>query len=312
MGRIRQDMYRYGGFRELMMQVISAVDIALWDIRGKVLGRSVSELLGRRRDRVEIYASGKPAFDVGADYHLEFNRPLLDRGVKTVKIRIGNTFDWDAAFVHEARDVFPDDIALAVYGKYNYTADSAITMSQVLGEAGIEYFEEPIPDYDLDEIARVAAGSPVPIAYGEHCFTVHDFRELITHEAASVLQPDAAICGGISEAMAVAELGGKAGRRVIPHCAGMTAIGLAAGVHVAAAMKDFTVFEFDSSPHQPLRDELPTDPLLSTERVVDGAIPVPDGPGLGVDIDEEVLAGYPYVLDENIAASFPLYGQPHI
>ena len=312
MSRVRQDVYRYGGFRELTMQALSAVDIALWDIRGKVLDRSISDLLGRHRDRVELYASGKPAFDVPTDYHVEFNRPLLERGVGAVKVRIGNDFDWDARFVREARDLFGDDVWLAVDGKYNYTTESAIRMSQLLGELEISYFEEPLPDHNLDEIARVAAASPVPIAYGEHCFTVHDFRELVQHGAARILQPDPAICGGISEAMEVASMGTALGTPVIPHCAGMTAIGLAAGVHFAAAMPDFTLFEWDSSPVQPLRDTLPTEPLFSTERVEDGCIPVPNGPGLGVEIREEVFAEHPYELDETIAGSFPRYGTPHI
>ena len=312
MFRARQDLYRYTGFRELISQVLSAVDIALWDIRGKAADQSVADLLGKKRDRVEIYASGKPAFDVGPEYHREFNGPLLERGVTSVKLRIGNTFDWDEQFVREARDVFDDDITLSIDGKYNYTTDSAIRMANILGELGIYYFEEPLPDHDLDEMGRLAAASPIPIAYGEHSFTVHDFRELINHDAAQILQPDAAICGGISEGMKIAEMGHALGRTVIPHCAGMTAIGLAAGVHFAAAMPNFSIFEFDSSPWQPLRDELPTEELFSAEQVVDGAISVPTGPGLGIDIREDLLAEFPYELDESIAGSFPLYGTPRI
>ncbi len=312
LSRVRRDMYRYTGFRGLITQAISAVEIALWDIRGKTLGKSISELLGKHRDRLEIYASGKPAFDVPAEWHVEFNQPFLERGVKTVKLRIGDTFDSDARFVREAREVFSDDIRLFVDGKYNYTTDSAIRMAHILSDVGIEFFEEPLPDYNLDEIARLAAASPVPIAYGEQCFTVHDFRELISHRAAHILQPDAAICGGISEALKVADLGETFGHPVLPHCAGMTAIGLAAGIHFAAAMPNFTIFEYDSSPVQPLRDELLPDAQFSADRVVDGCISVPEGPGLGVDIKEEVFDEYPYVLEESIARSFPVYATPHI
>ena len=312
MARVRRDLYRYLGFRELVMQAVSAIEIALWDIRGKVFGKPISEILGAYRDRVKIYASGKPAFEEAAEYHLEFNRPLLERGVKTVKIRIGNNFEWDAQFVREAREAFASDIQLFVDGKYNYTTDSAIRMSHVLADVGAYYFEEPLPDHNLDEIARLAAASPVPIAYGEHCFTVHDFREFINHRAAHILQPDAAICGGISEALKVAYLGDTMGHPVIPHCAGTTVIGLAAGVHFAAAMPNFSIFEFDSSPFQPLRDELPTDPLFAPERIVDGCVAVPTGPGLGVEIDEKVFKEFPYELDEKIARSFPVYATPHI
>jgi L-alanine-DL-glutamate epimerase-like enolase superfamily enzyme len=310
--RVRRDMYRYGGFRDLLMQAISGIEIALWDIRGKLLGQPVYELLGAFRDRLAIYASGKPAFTEDAHYQVEFNKPFLDRGVKTVKVRIGKDFEWDAAFIRQCREVFGPDMRLFVDGKYNYTADSAIRMSRVLADNGMYYFEEPLPDYNLDEIARVAAASPIPIAYGEHCYTVHDFREFIVHKAAHILQPDPTICGGISEAMKIVHLAEAMGNPVIPHCAGTTVIGLAACVHFAAAIPKFDIFEFDSTPVQPLRDLLPTEPLLSVERVVDGCIPVPAGPGLGVEINEEVFKEYPYHLDESIARSFPVYATPHI
>ncbi len=310
--RVRRDTYRYGGFRDLLMEAISGIEIALCDIRGKALGQPVSALLGAYRDKVEIYASGKPAFTEDAHYQLEFNKPFLDRGVKTVKIRIGNNFEWDERFVRQAREVFPAEIRLFVDGKYNYTADSAIRMAHVLADIGAYYFEEPLADYNLDEIARVAAASPIPIAYGEHCFTVHDFRELIVHKAAHILQPDPTLCGGISEALKIVHLAEAHGYPVIPHCAGTTVIGLAACLHFAAAIPKLDIFEYDSSIFQPLRDQLPSEPLLSVERTVDGCMRIPTGPGLGVEIDEAVFEEYPYVLDEKIARSFPVYGTPHI
>ncbi|MFC2029605.1 mandelate racemase/muconate lactonizing enzyme family protein, partial [Chloroflexota bacterium] len=166
--------------------------------------------------------------------------------------------------------------------------------------------------YDLNEMARLTAASPVPIAYGEHCFTIHDFRQLVEYEAADILQPDATVCGGISEALRVTHFGEAMGYRVVPHCAGLTAIGWAASVHFAACMPKFTVFEYDSSPEQPLRDELATEPLFSVETVVDGQIAVPTGPGLGVEIDEAFFKEFAYDLDERVARSFPTYATPHI
>jgi L-alanine-DL-glutamate epimerase-like enolase superfamily enzyme len=314
MWRVRQDTNRYSGFRELTMQALSAVEIALWDIRGKLAGKSISELLGRFRDHLEIYSSSNVAFEVAspADYQLEFNRPLLERGVTNVKIRIGNNFDWDAAFVRAARSKFPRDVRLMIDAKYNYTTDSAIRMSRILAENDIFWFEEPIPDHNLDEMARLAAASPVPIAYGEHCFTVHDFRELVAHKAAHILQPDVAICGGIGEAMKITHFGEAMGRRVVPHCSGLTAVGLAASIHFAAAMPQFLVFEWDSSPFQPLRDELPTEPLFANQRIHEGRIAVPTGPGLGIEIDEAVLREYAHRLHPDLLSSFPIYGTPRI
>jgi L-alanine-DL-glutamate epimerase-like enolase superfamily enzyme len=314
MWRVRQDTNRYSGFRELTMQALSAVEIALWDIRGKLAGKPVSELLGRFRDYLDIYASSNVAFEAAspADYQVQMNRPLLDRGVKSVKIRIGNNFDWDAAFVRAARKAFGRDVRLMVDAKYNYTTDSAIRMSRVLAEHEIFWFEEPIPDHNLDEMARLTAASPVPIAYGEHCFTVHDFRELVVHNAARILQPDVAICGGISEALNITHLGEIMGRLVVPHCSGMTAVGIAASLHFAAAMPKCLVFEWDSSPFQPLRDRLPTEALFANERIEGGRIAVPNGPGLGVEVNQAVLREYAHRLHPDLLASFPAYGTPRI
>jgi L-alanine-DL-glutamate epimerase-like enolase superfamily enzyme len=139
--RVRRETYRYGGFRELMAQALSGVEIALWDIRGKALGQPVSELLGAFRDRVPIYASNKVALTEDAAYQYEFCRPYLERGVKHVKVRIGKDFEWDAAFIRQCREVFGPGIRLLVDGKYNYTADSAVRMSRVLAENDIWHFE---------------------------------------------------------------------------------------------------------------------------------------------------------------------------
>jgi D-galactarolactone cycloisomerase len=314
MWRVRQDANRYSGFRELTMQALSAVEIALWDIRGKLAQRPVSELLGRFRDELDLYSSSNVAFEVAspADYQLEFNRPLLERGVKNVKIRIGNSFEWDAAFVRAARAKFPRDVRIMVDGKYNYSTDSAIRMSKILAENDIFWFEEPIPDHNLDEMARLTAAAAVPIAYGEHCFTVNDFRELVVRSAARILQPDVAICGGISEALKIAHFGETMGRMVVPHCSGLTAIGTAASLHFAAAMPKCPVFEWDSSPFQPLRDRLPSEPLFANERVRDGRIAVPNGPGLGIEVNEAVLREFAHRLHPDLLGSFPIYGTPRI
>jgi L-alanine-DL-glutamate epimerase-like enolase superfamily enzyme len=314
MWRVRQDANRYSGFRELTMQALSAVEIALWDIRGKLAGKSVSDLLGRFRDEVDLYASSNIAFtaESPADDQLEFNQAFLDQGVRNVKLRIGNTFEWDAAFVRAARLAFPANVRMMIDGKYNYTTDAAIRMSRILADNDIFWFEEPLPDHNLDEMARLMAASALPIAYGEHCFTVNDFRDLVMRKAALILQPDITICGGIGEAMKVTHFGETMGRTVVPHVAGLTAVGLAASLHFAAAMPRCLVFEWDSSPFQPLRDELPKEPIFATERIRDGRMAVPNGPGLGIEVNEDVLRQYAHRLHPDLLGSFPTYGTPRI
>lgn len=300
------------GSRELIGGALAAIEIALWDIRGKVAGRSVADLIGRRRASVPLYAAGKPGFTLTADDHLAMLSNCLDRGVRAAKIRTGHSLAWDADFVTDFRSVLPDDVELMVDGKYNYTTRSAIALARVLGEAGVMMFEEPIADTDLDEVAWVAAHSPVPLSYGEHTFNLDDFRELIGRGAARILEPDASVCGGITEAVKVATLADLHGLSVVPHCGGLTAIGMAANLQAAATMPRLEFFEYDSRPYQPMRDDLTPTPLFRFDRIVDGHLPIPDGPGLGVVIDEECFKDHPYVIDESIARDTRLYGTPHI
>jgi L-alanine-DL-glutamate epimerase-like enolase superfamily enzyme len=310
--RLRRTLYHPLGARELVVQCLSAIDIALWDIRGKRLNKPIAELLGARRERLALYAATKPAFYEPYEQHMARIERLTARGVNAVKLRVGRDLAWDEAYVREMRTRIPAEVALLVDGKYNYYPDSAIRLARVLGEIGATYFEEPVDDTSLEEVARVAAQSPVPLAYGEHSFTVNDFRDLIAHKAARVFNPDATICGGITEMMKIAHLAETHQIRVVPHCGGLTAIGMAANFHAAAAITDVGHFEYDARAEQPLRDELPGEPLFSNERIVDGCLPVPAGPGLGIEIDEQVLAKYPHQIDPQIAGSYPVYATRHI
>jgi D-galactarolactone cycloisomerase len=309
---VRQQIYRYHGNRELVIQALSAVEIALWDIRGKVLGKPICELLGKYRERIPIYAADRPAFFVSAEGRMEWLGPLLDKGVSTIKIRIGHNFKDDEKFVRAFRKVVSDDIRLFVDGKYNYTPDSAIKMAAVLDEIGVSCFEEPVNDMNLNELARVARASRVPLAYGEHTFTIHGFRDLITSGAAQILNPDATVCGGITTALEAAKLGATFGLALQPHCGGLSAIGIAANLQTAAAMPSLDIIEYDSRAHQPLRDEIIKDSLFAMDRIEDGFLAVPTGPGLGIEIDESVFERYPYELDEKIAREYAFYGTPRI
>jgi L-alanine-DL-glutamate epimerase-like enolase superfamily enzyme len=312
MVRLRRHLYHPLGARELVIQCLSAVDIALWDIRGKLENRPISAILGAHRDRLSLYAATKPAFHEPIELHLARIERLTARGVRAAKLRVGRDLHWDETYVREMRALVPPEVELLVDGKYNYYPDSAIRLAQVLGEIGAVYFEEPVDDTSLEEVARVAAHSPVPLAYGEHCFTVNDFRDLITHKAARVLNPDATICGGISEMMRVARLAEAHQLKLVPHCGGLTAIGMAANFHVAAALPEVGHFEYDARADQPLRDELPSEALFSNERIVDGCLPVPAGPGLGIEVDERVFARYPHEIDARIAGSYPAYATRHV
>jgi L-alanine-DL-glutamate epimerase-like enolase superfamily enzyme len=312
-GSLRRRIYPFLGARELAMQAISGIEIALWDLRGKAAGQPISGLLGRRRDRVPVYASGMLAFHLDPEEYVRSFDLALSRGVRTVKIRVGRDLDWDTNWVRSLRALVPDHVEMLVDGKYNYTAAGATTMAAVLSELGMIAFEEPMLDTDLEAIGDVAGKVAVPFAYGEHAFTVNDFRELVHHRAATILEPDVTVCGGFTEGMRIARLADESGCRIMAHCGGLSAIGLAANLHYVAALADPMPLEYDIQPVQPLRDELLVPgSIFGPETFVDGALAVPSGPGLGIDVDTDGLAKFPYEIDKLIASSPTEYASPHI
>jgi L-alanine-DL-glutamate epimerase-like enolase superfamily enzyme len=310
--RLRRSLYAPLGGRGLVIEAISAVDVALWDIRGKLLNRSVSELLGRRRDAVDLYAAGKPALYETPEWNVEFLSPLLDRGVKAAKVRTGRDLAWDETMVRRVRELLPAGVEMYVDGKYNYTFPSAQRMARVLGELGVRAFEEPIPYQNLAEVRHLAESSPVDLAYGEHAFTVHDFRDLFVLGGVRKLEPDVTVCGGFTEAIKILAFAEAHGAQIVPHCGGLTAVGMAANLQLVATYPEKTYFEYDARPFQPLRDEVAPGAPFSQDRVRDGALAIPNGPGLGIEVDEEAFDRYPYVIDEVIAGTFPTYTTPHV
>jgi L-alanine-DL-glutamate epimerase-like enolase superfamily enzyme len=312
MWRLRRTLYAPLGARGLVIQALSAVDIALWDIRGKLLGKSVSDLLGRKRESVPLYAAGKPALYEPPEWNVEFFAPLLERGVTAAKVRTGRDFEWDRAMVERVRELLPDGIEMFVDGKYNYTPESARRFARVLAGIGVEIFEEPIPHLDLELVRQLGRATPVALAYGEHAFTVHDFRDLLIRGEVRHLEPDVTVCGGFTEAMKIQHLAEIHGAHIVPHCGGLTAIGMAANLAFVSTYPDRTYFEYDARPVQPLRDRVAVGAPFALDKVADGVLPIPNAPGLGIEIDEEAFAAFPYEIDTAIASSFPVYTTPHI
>jgi D-galactarolactone cycloisomerase len=295
------------------MQAISGIEIALWDLRGKQTGRSIAALLGQERDTIPIYASGMLSFHHSPDEYVATLEPALDRGVTTVKIRTGKDLDWDRHWVSAIRDRLPGTIDLLVDGKYDYTPDSAVELAATLADLGVLAFEEPILDDDLDAVGQAASRARVPFAYGEHAFGVHDFRELISHGAAAILEPNVTICGGLAEARRLAQLAKSANHQLMPHCGGLSAVGVAANIHLLASLGDTLPLEYDIRAHQPLRDEITSSgPSFDLDQVHQGLLTVPAGPGLGIDVDRAALDRYPYEIDSAIAATPTEYAFPHI
>lgn len=286
--------YHFGS-QGALVALFSGIDIAAHDAMGKLLRRPVCDLIGgRQRDRVPVYGSGG-YFTLDADQGVALERQLeavTGRGLRAFKIKIGRDPADDEARVRLTRRVLGDDIMLAVDSNGNYTLDQALESMRRIAPFNIGWYEEPLAPQDWQGYQRLRKRAPMPIATGEALYETFDFRRLVDTGCADVLQPDLALCGGLSVARFVGELALSAHLRVSPHVWG-TAVGLAAAVHWVASLPAYphavndptpTLVEYDTGVN-PLRDHLLQSPLLA----VDGFIAVPDGPGLGIQLDEKMI-----------------------
>ena len=164
--------------------------------------------------------------------------------------------------------------------------------------------EEPSPQFQLAGLRRLCDRSPIPIAVGERVYSPSQFQLIAELGAAHVFEPDASICGGISACMDIAAIARAHDLMIVPHVGSPTAVGLAANLHWAAAA-GCPLIEYDIYPELPMRDELLQDPILSMDRIENGMIKVPDGPGLGIELNESAFERFPYVSGETYAEVFP-------
>lgn len=291
-GRILARHYHFG-LQNPMMHLVSGADIAAKDAMGKLLGLPVSRLIGGRRlEEVPIYASGGYLTETPeADFAPQIEA-MAEAGYPAVKIKIGLSPESDEARVAAAREILGDAVELLVDINANYTADVARASIARLAPYRVGWVEEPLGPADVAGLARLAATSPVPIATGEALYTVFDFKRLTDAGAADVLQPDLTLCGGFWQGRKVAELAHAAHVRLSPHVWG-GGVGLAAALHYVAALPVYphadnvprpVLLEYDLG-ENPLRSEILKEPLEPR----DGILRVPDGPGLGVEIDPGAL-----------------------
>jgi len=294
----------YLGWDGVSAQVIGAVEIALWDIAGKAAGLPVWRLLGAQADAIALYATGTTMFDASPDWYAHYFDPALARGFRGVKVRLGTDADASVARVAAVRARVGSDVFVAVDAYWGYAPDEALALARRLEPFGISFFEEPSPQYQLAGLRRLCARSPIRIAVGERVYTPAHYQLLAGLGAAHVFEPDACISGGLLACLDIAAIARAHDIALIPHVGSPTAIGLAANLHWAAAA-GCGLIEFDVYPDLPMRDALLRDPIFALDRIADGRLRVPQGPGLGIDIDEAAFARFPYQPGGTYAEVFP-------
>lgn len=269
------------GSRGVGVVALSGVDIALWDLAGKVKRAPVHELLGGKvRDRVEVYATA--LYPEATAAVVEKAEALARRGFHGIKIKVGFDLARDIEIVTAVRSALGPDFPLMTDANMGYGLDAALAAA-AFEKLGTGWLEEPLFMEDVAGHARLKAATAVPVALGENLHTRFAFESFMARDAVDVLQPDVARTGGISEGRTIAAAAAERGLPVSLHTYG-DGIALAASLHLAAVLDNGAVMEFDCN-ENPLRSHLLQEPLEPDN----GSMRPPDGPGLGVTLDPEAL-----------------------
>jgi L-alanine-DL-glutamate epimerase-like enolase superfamily enzyme len=297
-GEIWSDLYSrvlYWGRTGIAVSVLSAIESALWDLCGKAVGKQVCELLGgKAHDRLPRYASG--GMDSTNAQFVEEARGIMARGFPAMKIRIGVGPEEDREKVCQAKEVLGPGVELAVDAVQGsnpnpWPADVAIAAGKRIDRLGLLWYEEPCGSIDIDGYVACRRALDTPIAGGESCTTLHEFRRFLEAGALDVAQPDAAHVGGILEARKICALAEETGVDVAVH-AWASGVCLMANYHVGFTAPNCTWLEYPTQLN-PLINEL----LVSPLEIVDGHVLAPTAPGLGVDLTDDIIDRYPYKPD---------------
>ena len=291
------NLLRDQGQRGLTITALSGIDIALWDIKGKHFGVPISLLLGGRfRESVRAYATGsfrKDGVDRVADVSQEV-ASYRKQGFHAVKIKIGFDVDEDLRVIEAVRSVVGPDMRLMIDANHGYDALEACEVGRAAASLGVDWFEEPVVPEQLDAYRAVRAGQPIPVAGGETWHGRYGVREVLETRAVDIIQPDICGSGGFSEVRRIADLASLHGVRVVPHVWG-TGVAIAAALQFMAAQTPDPIrrearppiLEFDRT-ENPYRQAVLTAPLEHRN----GVVAIPDGPGLGIEINREALAQF--------------------
>lgn len=282
-----QQTFRYGR-RGIIMAVISAIDIALWDILGKYTNMPVYKLLGGAHESLIPYAS--------AGYYMDGKTPddlakeamiYREMGFGIMKMKIGGaSMAEDKERIHAVRSAVGYDFKLAVDANNAYDFNDALRMARFCEKEDIFFFEEPMSSDFAEDSARLAAAVDVPIAGYETQLTRFGMKEFIIQNAVDIVQLDVIWTGGISDCVKLGNLAGTWNKPVIPHFSA-SMVSLAANLHLGMALQNDKYIEYTLDVN-PLRDELSLYPI----KMKDGIVTVPDLPGIGVVLNEDTVSKY--------------------
>ena len=296
-------MYHDNGGRggRMFSTVLSGLDLAIWDLKGKSLGVPVYELLGGPfRDRIRVYANGWYTNPGTPEQNAEEAKAVVAKGYTAMKFDPFGQHNYYTLSSSEAQlavdrvaavreAVGPDvDILVEVHAKFNVA--TAVMLGKRLEEYRPFWFEEPVSYENVSEMAQVRSRVNIPIATGERLYLKFPFYELVSADAVDILQPDICNAGGITELKKIAAIAESRHVLMAPHNTN-SPVGTAASFHLGASLPNFLIQEYHAEFYQPHYFEV----FDGLPRQRDGYVELPKGPGLGLSFNEEVAAAHPYL-----------------
>ncbi|AQR72453.1 mandelate racemase/muconate lactonizing enzyme family protein [Sphingomonas sp. LM7] len=269
-----------GGF---WLDAIAAVDIALWDLFGKLTGLPLNQLLGgRHHDRIPAYISGLPRKTL--DERVALARSFVDQGFGAVKIAAVVTYGSLVQEIAALREALGPDVALMLDCHWMYSPADAIALIERLRPYDLRFIEAPCKTEDVAGLADIAAHSPIPVAAGEEWRTVYDARARLERRAVGIVQPEMGHTG-VTQFMRMSQLAQAFHAQVIPHATIGAGIFAAASLHASATLTNLPWHEYQHS-------IFPHSASLMTGRLEceAGYFAIPEGPGLGVEPNERFWA----------------------
>lgn len=283
--------------RGVLAASISAIDVALWDLKGKVLNLPVSILMGgQHRKRVVPYATGlyfSESDDLSAKL-VEEALSYVAQGFKAIKMKVGLSVAQDIALVKAVRKAIGDDIELMIDSNHAYSLREATALSRAIEHCNIGWFEEPVSPEYYHQYRELRTKTTIPIAGGECEYLRYGFQTLLENDCVDILQVDICGAGGLSEAKRICTLANTKGIEIIPHVWG-TGIAFHAALHFIANQEPIPgrlhppdmYIEYDRTEND-IRESLTTPSI----QMKNGFIDIPQSPGLGITVDEEVVRNF--------------------
>jgi galactonate dehydratase len=289
----------YGDGAQIKMSAVSALEIACWDILGKALGQPVYNLIGGRcHERLRAYANGWYRCDRTPEAFAGCARQVVAKGYTAMKFdpfgviwRTATPWEEDLSIdiVRAVRDAVGPNVDLMIEAHSRFGVASAVRVAQRLAEFRPAWLEEPVPHQNIQATIEVARASPVPIATGESLSSKQQVAELLRHGVIQVVQIEPFYVGGILASRKIADMVDAHYGVIAPHAAAGP-VGTTVCIHIDAGTPNFYVQEYFDEFNVAWEQDLVTTPVTCR----DGYLEIPDGPGLGLDLNLDEVRKHPY------------------